>query len=237
VHHRRGTAKHGAPAGALPSQLTADGKLPAEMVRVCRAGHELVLRTLAPSQRTGFVTALDEARWTLLLHASATGHVNVAEILIEMKADVHATTPTGQTALHLAVTCQSANSAARLASILIQAEANPDARSSTGTTALNEAVRRHREGAATVLVSGGAQVDSATLITALHCGRDKIVQSVLSRADIARLGPSLLVDAVQATQTVRYLDMLVEFKADLEGKDEHGWTAILHAAQCGFQRN
>ena len=29
------------------------------------------------------------------------------------------------------------------------------------------------------------------------------VQSVLSRADIARLGPSLLVDAVQATQTVR----------------------------------
>ena len=42
------------------------------------------------------------------------------------------------------------------ASILIQAEANPDARSSTGTTALNEAVRRHREGAATVLVTCAA---------------------------------------------------------------------------------
>jgi len=117
---------------------------------------------------------------TLLCRAACIGKVDLMKRLLDLGADVEATTHKGETALHIAVQCGQADAI----SLLLESGANIQASDSKGRTALHFAVEGGEDTYVVVslLLANGADVWAKTLdgLTALDCTHQSKQANIIS---------------------------------------------------------
>ncbi|MDC0277150.1 ankyrin repeat domain-containing protein [bacterium] len=96
------------------------------------------------------VNAKDEKGWALLHFMAVAGNKEIAELLINSGAVVHANTDTGWTPLHLADNTE-------IAELLIAKGANVNAKNNGGETPLDWAIKRKHTETADLLRKHGAK--------------------------------------------------------------------------------
>ena len=99
------------------------------------------------------VNAKDEDSWTPLHFAAASGHKEIAELLIDKGADVNAKEVDGETSLHYADTKE-------IAVLLIAEGADVNAKNDAGFTPLHHAAVFGRKEIAELLIAEGADVNA-----------------------------------------------------------------------------
>ncbi|KAF9592275.1 hypothetical protein IFM89_013501 [Coptis chinensis] len=156
--------------------------------------------------------------------AAGGGHLEVMRLLLLKGADVDALTADGCTALHLAVE-ERRRDCARL---LLASGAKPDIRD--GDTPLHLSAGLGDEHVVKLLLQKGANKDIRN-----HLGKtayDVAAEYGYTRLyDLLRLGDSLCTAARKGE--VRTIQRLIENGASINGKDQHGWTALHRAAFKG----
>lgn len=155
----------------------------------CRWGPEIIDILLATPIDLEYP---DDLKRTALHWAAVSGKENLTRQLLLRKifprADVHATTDRGKTALHLAAQ----QGHAGVVDILLDAGADPMARSDGGWTALHNAAHKGHAEVIEVLVLRGCNVNVCTSagMTALHWasqeGRAEAVSCLLRQSDVWR---------------------------------------------------
>ena len=155
----------------------------------CRWGPEIIDILLATPIDLEYP---DDLKRTALHWAAVSGKENLTRQLLLRKiyprADVHATTDRGKTALHLAAQ----QGHAGVVDILLDAGADPMARSDGGWTALHNAAHKGHAEVIEVLVRRGCNVNVCTSagMTALHWasqeGRAEAVSCLLRQSDVWR---------------------------------------------------
>lgn len=140
-----------APAGK--HQLSTEA---ANMASDGKVGELRLLLSAAPAM----VRLADKHGFTLLMHASGEGHVEVVRLLLELKCDVNAINTPGNTALHL---CASMGYIACVAALL-QGGANPALAGRDGKTAADLARALGHESCVALLEGkgGGAPPDATS---------------------------------------------------------------------------
>ncbi len=99
------------------------------------------------------VNAKDEDSWTPLHFAAASGHKEIAELLIDKGADVNAKEVDGETSLHYADTKE-------IAVLLIAEGADVNAKNDAGFTPLHYAALNGHKEIAELLIAKGADVNA-----------------------------------------------------------------------------
>ena len=194
---------------------------------------------------------------TALMWAARNGHTEVAELLLKYRADVNAKDNGGWTALMVAADWGKTE----VAEVLIKHGAEVNARNNNGETALGHA--RNAE-VAEILIKHGADVtiddafvticalgDTAKIEEAINNGANvyatgakTVMQAVKNgRYDITELLLKNHVDMDSETLIVSVLgnnpkitELLLEYGADVNYKDEHHYTALMWAAQRGYYK-
>ncbi|KAJ8771734.1 hypothetical protein K2173_026911 [Erythroxylum novogranatense] len=182
---------------------------------------ELLLAHQASTERS------ESSTWGPIHLAAGGGHLEVLRLLLVKGAKVNALTKDGSTALHLAVE-ERRRDCARL---LLASGAKADIRNTRdGDTPLHLAAALGDESMVKLLLQKGANKDI----------RNKFGKSAYNIAaeyghtrlfDALKLGDSLCVAARKGE--VRTIHRLIENGAAINGRDQHGWSALHRAAFKG----
>ncbi|XP_057505481.1 protein VAPYRIN-like [Actinidia eriantha] len=182
---------------------------------------ELLLAHKASTERS------ESSTWGPIHLASGGGHMEVLRLLLLKGASVDALTKDGNTALHLAVE-ERRRDCARL---LLASGARADIKNSgDGDTPLHIASGLGDEHMVKLLLQKGANKDVRNSLgktpydVAAEHGHNRLF-------DALRLGDSLCVAARKGE--TRTIHRLLENGAAINGRDQHGWTALHRAAFKG----
>ncbi|KAI4319678.1 hypothetical protein MLD38_033251 [Melastoma candidum] len=182
---------------------------------------ELLLARRANTERSSSST------WGPIHLAAGGGHLEVLRLLLLKGADVDSLTKDGNTALHLAVE-ERRRDCVRL---LIANGARTDIRSGyTGETPLHVAARLGDEHMVRLLLQKGANKDmkdrhgKTAYDVAAEYGHVRLFDSL-------KLGDRLCTAARKGE--ARAIQRLLENGATINGRDQHGWTALHRAAFKG----
>ncbi|KAL8597549.1 hypothetical protein ACOMHN_033420 [Nucella lapillus] len=195
------------------------------------------------------VKAKDSAGYTGLHVACHEGWGDIAELYINLAADVTATTRNGQTALHFACQCSSHTASADVTRILLQAGADVNTQDIRGDTPLLKASREGHSDTMELLIQYGADVNfnnkdvyvpSTALHWACHHGMIQTVTLLIQhQADVTattRNGQTALHFACQCTSHTASADVtriLLQAGADVNKQDQRGDTPLLEASVRG----
>ncbi|KAJ4829038.1 hypothetical protein Tsubulata_039590 [Turnera subulata] len=189
------------------------------------AGEALIVELLL-ARRASTERSESSARGPIHLAAGA-GNLEVLRLLLLKGARVDALTKDGNTALHLAVE-ERRRDCARL---LLASGAKPDIRSTRdGDTPLHIAAGMGDESMVKLLLQKGANKDirnrngKTAYDVAAEYGHTRLF-------DPLKLGDSLCIAARKGE--VRTVNRLIENGAAINGRDQHGWTALHRAAFKG----
>lgn len=160
--------------------------------------------------------------------AAGNGHVEILKLLLSQGANIDALTKDGNTALHIAVEERRRD----CVRVLLSSGARTDiGNSEDADTALHIAARSGDEQLVRLLLHKGANKDvrnrfgkTAYDVAAEH-GHVRLF-------DALRLGDKLCRAASQGD--VRMIQRLLEHGAGINGRDQHGWTALHRAAFKGW---
>ncbi|CAN1245782.1 Protein VAPYRIN [Linum grandiflorum] len=166
--------------------------------------------------------------WGPIHLAAGGGHVDVLRLLLTKGARVDSLTKDGNTALHIAVE-QRRRDCARL---LIGGGARVDLRNGRdGDTPLHVAARIGDENMVRVLLSKGG-ANKGIRNRNCHTAYDIATEYGHTRLfDALKLGDSLCIAARKGD--AREIQRLTEGGATINGRDQHGWTALHRAAFKG----
>lgn len=160
--------------------------------------------------------------------AAGAGHVEVLRLLLLKGADVDALTRDGNTALHLAVEERRRD----CAKLLLASGARTDIRNSVdGDTPLHIAAGLGDEHMIKLLLQKGANKDVRNRVG--KTAYDVVAELGHNRLfDALRLGDSLCVAARKGE--LRTIHKLLDHGATINGRDQHGWTALHRASFKGW---
>ncbi|KAG4927563.1 hypothetical protein JHK82_053327 [Glycine max] len=199
------------------------GETPLESA--CASGEELIVELLLAHKAN---TERTESSSLGAIHLSAReGRREVLRLLLLKGASVDSLTKDGYTALHLAVR-EGSRDCARL---LLANNARTDIRDSRdGDTCLHVAAGVGDESMVKLLLNKGANKDVRNFNgkTAYDVAAEKGHARVF---DALRLGDGLCVAARKGE--VRSIQRLIEGGAVVDGRDQHGWTALHRACFKG----
>ncbi|KAK7396140.1 hypothetical protein VNO78_16934 [Psophocarpus tetragonolobus] len=191
----------------------------------CSGGEELIVELLLAHKAR---TERTETSSLGAIHLAAReGHEEVLRLLLLKGAKVDSLTREGETALHLAVK-EGERECVRL---LLANNARTDVRESReGDTCLHVAAGVGDEGMVRVLLNKGANKDVRNYRgkTAYEVAEEKGQAGVF---DALRLGDELCVAARKGE--VRSIERVIESGAVVNGRDQHGWTALHRACFKG----
>ncbi|CAB4285848.1 unnamed protein product [Prunus armeniaca] len=182
---------------------------------------ELLLARRASTERS------ESSTWGPIHLAAAGGHAEVLRLLIIKRANVDAVTKDGSTALHLAVEGRKRD----CARLLMASGAKAEVRDSRdGDTPLHIAAGLGDEYMVKLLLQKGANKDIRNF--AGRTAYDVASENGHTRLfDSLRLGDSLCIAARKGE--VRTIVRLLETGAAINGRDQHGWTALHRACFKG----
>ncbi|CAB4316281.1 unnamed protein product [Prunus armeniaca] len=182
---------------------------------------ELLLARRASTERS------ESSTWGPIHLAAAGGHAEVLRLLIIKRANVDAVTKDGSTALHLAVEKRKRD----CARLLMASGAKAEVRDSRdGDTPLHIAAGLGDEYMVKLLLQKGANKDIRNF--AGRTAYDVASENGHTRLfDSLRLGDSLCIAARKGE--VRTIVRLLETGAAINGRDQHGWTALHRACFKG----
>ncbi|KAF7819257.1 ankyrin repeat and protein kinase domain-containing protein 1-like [Senna tora] len=191
----------------------------------CASGEALIVELLLAHKAT---TERSESSFLGPIHlATKEGHMDVMRLLLLKGAKVDSQTKDGNTALHIAVQ-ERRRDCARL---LLANGARTDLRNARdGDTPLHIAAAMGDENMVKLLLQKGSNKD-------VRNGLGKTAYDVAAENghtrlfDALKLGDSLCVAARKGE--VRTIQKLLEAGAAINGKDQHGWTALHRAAFKG----
>ncbi|PON34778.1 Ankyrin repeat containing protein [Parasponia andersonii] len=189
------------------------------------AGEALIVELLL--SRKASTARLENSTWGPIHLAARGGHMEVLRLLILKGANVDALTKDGNTALHLSVE-EKRRDCARL---LLASGAKPDIRDAfEGDTPLHIAAALGDEQMVKILLQKGANKDVRN--RAGRTAYDVAAENGHARLfDALRLGDSLCTAARKGE--VRTILRLLEHGAAINGRDQHGWTALHRACFKG----
>ncbi|XP_061343297.1 protein VAPYRIN-like [Gastrolobium bilobum] len=182
---------------------------------------ELLLAHKAVTERT------ESSTWGPIHLAAKEGHLEVLRLLLLKGAKVNSLTKDNNTALHLAVE-ERRRDCARL---LLANGARTDIRNARdGDTPLHIAAAIGDENMVKLLLQKGANKDVRNILA--KTAYDVAAENGHTRIfDALRFGDSLCVAARKGE--VRTLQRLLESGAAINGRDQHGWTALHRACFKG----
>ncbi|OAY44488.1 protein VAPYRIN [Manihot esculenta] len=203
--------------------LSRSGSTPLEAA--AGAGEALIVELLLA--RRASTERSESSTWGPIHLAAGGGHLEVLRLLLLKGANVDALTKDGNTALHLAVE-ERRRDCARL---LLASGAKADIRDTTdGDTPLHIASKLGDESMVKLLLQKGANKDirnksgKTAYDVAAEYGHSRLFDSL-------KLGDSLCIAARKGE--VRTILKLLENGAAINGRDQHGWTALHRAAFKG----
>ena len=182
--------------------------------------------------------------YTPLILASNAGNVGMIEALLSKGADPERATPAGVTVLHTA--CRSTAEDEPLNQIvaaLLKAGADPNAKDAQGFTPLMVAASRGRVEPLRMLLDAGAKINATNT-----SGLNAITYAVMSGDFASRAGweldlenpnertirsMGLLTMAIEQTESLASVRLLLSKGADINIQDAGGWTPIMRAASIG----
>ncbi|KAK9290538.1 hypothetical protein L1049_008708 [Liquidambar formosana] len=151
--------------------------------------------------------------------AAASGEALIVELLLARRASTERSESSTWGPIHLAA----GGGHVEVLRLLLLKGANVDALTKDGNTALHLAVEERRRDCARLLLASGARVDVRKTGEA-EFGHNRLF-------DALRLGDSLCVAARKGE--VRAIQRLLENGAAINGRDQHGWTALHRASFKG----
>lgn len=158
--------------------------------------------------------------------AVAAGHAETARLLIDNGADVRRVYPSGRTPLHIAA----AGGSAELTALLIDRGAEIEARDRYGLSPLDLAISRGQAAPLGVLLDSGAKTQPGLLRSALRANRPEVVRALVTHTKVSL---AEIVKYAIAQRRPEILDILIQAGADLNARDEAGFTALQDAALSG----
>ncbi|KDP39668.1 hypothetical protein JCGZ_02688 [Jatropha curcas] len=189
------------------------------------AGEDLIVELLLA--RRANLQRSETSTWGPIHLAAINGHLEVLRLLLLKGANVDSLTKDGNTALHLAVE-EGRRDCARL---LLANGAKADIRNTNeGDTPLHIAARIGDESMVKLLLQKGANKDirnknsKTAYNVAVEYGNSSLY-------DVLNLGDCLCAAARKGE--VRSIIKLIENGAFINGRDQHGWTALHRAAFKG----
>ncbi|KAJ6384134.1 hypothetical protein OIU78_027443 [Salix suchowensis] len=190
-----------------------------------RSGEALIVELLL--SRRASTERSQSSTWGPIHLAAGGGHFEVLRPLLLKGANVNALTRDGNTALHLAVE-ERRRDCARL---LLASGAEADIRNNgDGDTPLHIAAGLGDENMVKLLLHEGANKDIRNMNGKIAC--DIAAEYGHTRLfDSLRLGDSLCIAARKGE--VRIISRLIENGAAINGRDQHGWTALHRSAFKG----
>ena len=156
---------------------------------------------------------VDEDGTPVLLHAAQSLDARILADLLDRGANVAATDPLGETALHRVADLRRVDGpkAARIAALLVDRGAAVDARNRDGVTPLHRAVRARNLAVVEVLLDRGANPNAA----------DKRGSTPLHRASSSSGASN-----TAGIDPAPFVDLLLERGADPKQKDKRGRSAL-----------
>ncbi|KAB2018874.1 hypothetical protein ES319_D08G259900v1 [Gossypium barbadense] len=212
------------PANSPDIELRSrSGSTPLEAAAGC--GEELIVELLLAHKAS--TERSEWSSWGPIHRAAVGGHVEVLRLLFLKGANVDALTKDGNTALHLAVE-ERRKDCIRL---LLANGSKPDVRNTKeGDTPLHIAAGLGDEQIVKLLLQKGANKDirnktgKTAYDVAVEYGHVRLF-------DALKLGDSLCFAARKGE--VRSIQRLIENGAAINGRDQHGWTALHRASFKG----
>ncbi|XVF56826.1 hypothetical protein PTKIN_Ptkin06aG0151500 [Pterospermum kingtungense] len=199
------------------------GSTPLEAAAAC--GEELIVELLLAHKAS--TERSESSSWGPIHLAAADGHLEVLRLLLLKGADVNALTKDGNTALHIAVGERSKD----CTRLLLANGCKPDVRNTRdGDTPLHIAAGLGDEQMVKLLLHKGANKDirnrtgKTPYDIAAEYGHTRLF-------DALKLGDSLCLAARKGE--VRTIQRLIENGAVINGRDQHGWTALHRASFKG----
>ncbi|XWS42712.1 hypothetical protein CRYUN_Cryun16bG0037600 [Craigia yunnanensis] len=199
------------------------GSTPLEAAAGC--GEELIVELLLAHKAS--TERSESSSWGPIHLAAVGGHIEVLRLLLLKGANVNALTKDGNTALHLAVE-ERRKDCTRL---LLANGSKPDVRNTGyGDTPIHIAARLGDEQMVKLLLQKGANKDirnktgKTAFDVAAEYGHTRLF-------DILKLGDSLCLAARKGE--VITIQRLIENGAVINGRDQHGWTALHRASFKG----
>lgn len=189
-------------------------------------GEELIVEVLLAHKAS---TERSESSNLGPIHLAAIGgHVDVLRLLLLKGANVDALTKDGNTALHLAVE-ERRKDCARL---LLANGSKPDIRNwRDGDTPLHIAAGLGDEQMVKLLLQKGANKDIRNYKTGKTAYDVAVEHGQIRLFDALKLGDSLCLASKKGE--VRTIQKLIETGAAINGRDQHGWTALHRASFKG----
>ncbi|KAF8407516.1 hypothetical protein HHK36_006650 [Tetracentron sinense] len=200
------------------------GRRPLEAA--AESGETLIVELLLANQAS--TEGPESSTWGALHLAARGGHMEVMRLLLLKGANMNALTADGYTALHLAVD-ESQRDSARL---LLASGAKADIRNTgNGDTPLHIAAGLGDEQMVKLLLQKGANKDILNRVG--KSAYDVAAENGHTRLfDALRFGDRLCMAARKGD--VRTIGRLLENGASINGRDQHGWTALHRACFKGW---
>jgi ankyrin repeat protein len=185
------------------------------------------------------INAKNKDGWTPLHHVVGSGKKEMVEVLLAHKADIEAKDNDGRTPLHFAA----AMGKREMVEVLLAHNAQIHVKDNAGETPLDMAVIKEQKEVAALLRqagSGQGQSSAEAEIQKAANARDlnklkallKDNPSLISSKDPEH-GYTPLHTVVIAGGITAVVEFLLANKADVNAKDDHGWTPLRYAVNLG----